>query len=347
VVAGKSDSGVVNEAERWLTVIAEARVAGEDSRTAGGVTVQRVRGGFNNALYRVESGRQRYACKLCVTDERRRAAREYNALRTLEAAGLNVAPRPLCLDESCTILSFPVVVYRWVPGEPLSPNPTEEQLVALLDNFHQVQTLRPPEPGVPDAWFHWFSLDPYLDEMRTFPACYGPWLKGAFPDGEGLNQRMDCLIDHCAKVFSTTKVDPSRERVPLRLCRVDVNLQNAIWGENRQLRWVDWEFSGWGDPAFELAELRWHAALEGLTDHQHAWLRENYQRPAGDTAFEARLAVWDCLVVTRWCLLILRALWSAHSGPDRLRLTRPNLDPAELHGRLVRFVERAERHFRS
>jgi hypothetical protein len=38
-------------------------------------------------------------------------------------------------------------------------------------------------------------------------------------------------------------------------------------------------------------------------------------------------------------------LWSAYNGPDRLRLTQPDLDPVELCTRLVRFIERAECQF--
>jgi len=35
-----------------------------------GIIVHRVRGGANNALYRVEVDGRAYACKLCVIDER-------------------------------------------------------------------------------------------------------------------------------------------------------------------------------------------------------------------------------------------------------------------------------------
>jgi len=78
----------VSEVRDWLRVVAAARAAGAGTWTEGGVMVCRVDGGFNNALYRVETGGSCYACKLCVADERRRAAREYGALRLLRAAGL-------------------------------------------------------------------------------------------------------------------------------------------------------------------------------------------------------------------------------------------------------------------
>ena len=49
------------------------------------IVVERVSGGANNALYQVESDGRVYACKLCVVDERRRAAREWEAMRLMLA----------------------------------------------------------------------------------------------------------------------------------------------------------------------------------------------------------------------------------------------------------------------
>ena len=112
----------MSEARHWLQTVAAAHAVGADTWTESGVAVQRVTGGANNALYRIEADGQRYACKLCVADERRRAAREHGALRLLQAAGLDIAPEPIALDESCALLPFPTVVYRWLAGEPLGPS---------------------------------------------------------------------------------------------------------------------------------------------------------------------------------------------------------------------------------
>ncbi len=336
----------MREGQGWLRAVAAAYAAGADTRTAGGVTVHRVTGGFNNALYRVDADGQRYACKLCVADECRRAAREYAALRLLQAAGLDIAPQPLWLDESCAIVPFPAVAYRWLPGEPLSPSPTAQQLASLLDSFHCLHALQPgnfEDHDVRDAWSHWFDFELYLAELRDFLAKYGPWLATTDPDGRDLRDRLARLVDGCVEVALTTTANPGHESVSLRLCRVDPNLANTVWSGDGRLRWVDWEYSGWGDPAIDIAELRWHAASVELSEAQHAWLRDNYRRPAGDHAFEERLAVWDRLRATRWPFLILRWLWSEHHGPDRVRLTRPVADVAQLRARLVRFIERAER----
>jgi aminoglycoside phosphotransferase (APT) family kinase protein len=350
-LAGKCvTKGLPLEPRDWLQVVAAAYVSEAANESRGGVSVHRVAGGANNALYRVESGGQQYACKLCVADERRRAMREYGVLYLLQAAGANLAPQPLLLDESCTILPFPAVVYRWLPGEPLGPSLTAGQLAALLQSIQQIHAFRRDDlehAALPDAWFHWFDFCPYLAELDDFLATYGGWLVTHEPAGRGLRDRLARLVDRCARVLSTATVNTGRGHVPLCLCRVDANLANAIWDQDGRLRWVDWEYGGWGDPALDLADMRWHVALEGMSEAQHAWLRKHYARPADDPGFEARLALWDRLLSTRWPFLILRSLWSTYNGSDRVRLTRPDTGPTELRARLVRTIERAERFAQS
>ena len=334
------------EAQRCMRVVAAAQAAGADAWTEDGVAVHRMTGGYNNALYRVEVGGERYACKLCIADERRRAAREHGALRLLHAVGLDIAPQPVWLDESCTVAPYPTVIYRWVPGEPLDASLTEQQLAALLGSFHDMHALRADdfqEGVLRDAVYHWFDAAPYLAELGDFLDRYGPWLATTEPDGRDLRARLARLLDGCAECFASAAVEIGRGCFPLRLVRVDPNLANTVWGEDGRLRWVDWEYSGWGDPALDLAGLRWHAALSEFSEAQHIWLRDNYCRPDDDPGFEARLAVWDHLEVTHWPFLILRELWSHHNGPYRARLAQLRSEPVETRARLIRFIERAER----
>lgn len=335
----------MSAAPGWLHAVAAAHAAEAPNWAGDGVTVRRVTGVANNALYCVEADGQTYACKLCVVDERRRAAREHSALRLLQGAGLDIAPEPLWLDESCAILPYPAVVYRWLPGEPLGPSLTTQQLGALLDSIQCMHALQPEDfEGfeLSDSSFHWFDFARYLDELHGFLAEYGAWLVAADPEGPDLRDRLARLVDGCTEFVTTTAANPSRERVPLGLCRADLGLANAVWSGDGRLRWVDWEYSGWGDPALDLSDLRWHAALDKLGEAQHAWLRNSYRRPAGDDGFEARLVVWDRLIATRWAFLILRLLWSGQHGPDRERLSQLPFDVVALHARLIRFIERAE-----
>ena len=265
----------------------------------------------------------------------------------MQAAGLDLAPQPLWLDESCAIAPFPAVIYRWLPGAPLTLPLTARQLAALLEGFQRVHALRPDDVAsdLADSWFHWFDFARYLAELEDFLGTYGPWLATTGEEGRDLRDRLARLVDGCARVVASSPVTAGREHVTLGLCRTDANLDNTVQGPDGRLRWVDWEYCGWGDPALDFCGLRWHAALAGLSEAQRRWLRANYRRPASDAGFEQRLAVWDHIIATRWSFLILRRLWSLYHGADRLRLTWSGAEPAELRARLVRFIERAERLF--
>ena len=340
----------MRRASAWLQAVAIAHSEQAQTWTEHGLTVQRVSGGANNALYRVVVDGQQFACKLCVDDERQRARREYGALRTLKATGLDLAPDPLWLDESCVVVPYPAVAYRWLSGKPMGAELTGAELTAwqldaLIESIQRVHSVRPgdvAESGLPDAWFHWFDLGRYLDELGGLLASYGPWLIDADQQGREMYERLSRLRANCVDVVAESDAEVRRECVPLRLCRVDPNLANAVWCDDGQIRWVDWEYSGWGDPALELADLRWHAALDGLSSVEHDRLRDRYRRPTGDDGFDERLAVWDRLILTRWALVVLRMLWSASEGPDRERLTPPTHDAGALRTRLLRFIARAE-----
>ena len=262
------------------------------------------------------------------------------------AVGLNLAPEPLWLDESCSVVPYPAVAYRWLRGTPLGLNPTTQQLAALIDSIQRLHDIGPSDAGdveLYNAWFHWFDFARYLDELKALLSEYRAWLVSADAQGCELRRRLTRLVEDCSVFVARNQADPSRERVPLRLCRVDPGLANALWCDDGRLRWIDWEYSGWGDPALNLADLRWHAALDGLSSAEHGRLRDSYRRPIGDTEFEERLAVWDRLIATRWAFLILRWLRSAREGPDRERLTQPENDGPALMAQMVRFIERAER----
>jgi hypothetical protein len=96
----------------WLRVVAAAYRSGAEACTDDDLTVRRVRGGANHALYYVESDGEPYACKLFVADDRDRAAREHGAVCLLQESGLDLAPQPALLDTTWSVLPFLAVVYH-------------------------------------------------------------------------------------------------------------------------------------------------------------------------------------------------------------------------------------------
>ncbi len=332
---------------QYLNAIANIQSNGINFGEGGNFKIQHVFGGSNNALFRIETESEVFACKLCVEDGRRRAAREYGALKTIYSARIDIAPEPLFLDESKSMVPYPVVFYRWTEGKPLQSPTTQRQLNNFLNSYHQLHSIQPfnNSPFQFDAWFHWFDFEQYLQEITELFDLYTPWLKNHFRSGANLRDRLKDICKQCSKVISKANVDPGKINIPLRLVRVDPNSANAITDSKDKIRWVDWEYSGWGDPALDLAELRWHAALQPLGEETLKWLRTNYKPSFVDPDFSERLRIWDHILATRWPLLILRVLWSNHNGPDRKRLSNLVIPTDQLLARLVYYLELAENLF--
>ncbi len=343
-----------------IALAGRLHASGQDELGAAGYHLQRLRRGMNNAVYQVglleavptpgSLPPAVYAVKLFVPDERQRAERELSALQLLARAGLDLAPQPLVFDPTCQVAPYPALVCTWLPGEPLPPTLEAATLAALLDSFQRLSDLQPGlvagfgAADLPIAWFHWLQRQPYLDELDGFMASLGSWLGRFSPGGAALETRLAALLAQLRQIWQGNQAPIEGSAFPLCLAHVDMNLNNYIAGPDGRVRCVDWEFSGWGDPALELADLRWHASLAGLTPTQHAWLRQHYRPPAGDPHFWQRVALWDALLLVRWPFLILRWLWSLHNGPDRLRLSQVAVIPAELWPRLEWMIARAETH---
>jgi thiamine kinase-like enzyme len=332
-----------------LRLVSEARAIGSDEYQAGGWRVLRIRGGMNNALYRVDSGEASFACKLCVSDERRRVEREYAALELLHKRSVDIAPKPVGIDRSGSSVIYPAVVYEWVEGSPMNPERNDSHLHILLNSVQSMHACRPERDDrrrlripVQKAWFHWFGRAPYINELNEFMEKYAPWLRRISNEGQALSKRLERLARIAGERLEAMPVALECETLPLCFCHVDPNSNNIILRADGQVRWVDWEYSGWGDPALDLAEYRWHMAYVGLSASQQAWFREAYQIPADDASFYQRLAFWDALLAVRWPLLMLRWLWSREHGPDRMRLTTVEAEKTDLWGRLVWLLERAE-----
>ncbi|MFC1997122.1 phosphotransferase family protein [Chloroflexota bacterium] len=312
----------------------------------GNFKIHRVYGGSNNAIYKIESEQGDFACKLFVEDERQRASREYNTLSFIQAVGFDIAPRPIMIDESKTILPYSIVLYRWTNGKPLSHPINKPQLKSFLDSYHQLHSIHPDTTSISfnltTAWFHWFNFQKYMDEIKHLYSLYTPWLETGLEDGFEIKNQLERIVESLAQALSETKIDPGQENIHLSLVRVDPNPSNAIVSATNHIHWVDWEYSGWGDPCLDLAELRWHEALQALGDKNLRWLREHYRLSFDDANFWVRLKLWDHILATRWPFLILRVLWSKYHGPDRVRLTVLDKSPEHITQRLKATIQKTQ-----
>src|SRR6185295_4315285 len=104
---------------------------------------------------------------------------------------------------------------------------------------------------------------------------------------------------------------------------------------------VDWENSGWGDPAFELADAMAHPAYAGVSGARWEWAIDVYCRLVGDPAAATRIATYYPLMLAWWAARLARMLYEVPRGLDRRLVERPHGWEEEMRGKYKHYLELA------
>ncbi|HEX5417643.1 MAG TPA: aminoglycoside phosphotransferase family protein [Chloroflexota bacterium] len=201
-------------------------------------------GGNNGHLYRCDAFGSPVCIKLCRVDERRRAEREWIGMNLLARRVGQLVPCPLGYDPGA---GAPAVTMTLLPGSPMVGRElTMEQLRALAQTIQKLQVITPAD--APD-----FQL---------------PRVGGAREDAEwSVLRRVECVDATGLDDDQIAAYRPLRDlwlasddRAILTadasaiFSRGDANLANWLW-DGDQVRAVDFEYAGWSDRAWDLADL--------------------------------------------------------------------------------------------
>jgi thiamine kinase-like enzyme len=226
-------------------------------------------GGITNQNYRVETGGEIFVVRISGDNtELLGINRQNERAATIAAAALGIGPEVLYFIEPEGYL-----VTRFVAGKPIMPNEmrqpeTIRQIAASLGRVHQM-------PAIPGRFSSFQVVTNYrrlADEHRVtgYPADY-----------DQLCKRMEAVEN----AFG-------REPVAACACHDDLLNENFLRDNlTGQLRILDWEYAGMGDPYFDLANL---AAQHAFHDEHDGLLLEAYFGEATPRRL-ARLKLMKCM----------------------------------------------------
>jgi aminoglycoside phosphotransferase (APT) family kinase protein len=267
-----------------------------------GWDIQPITGGMNNLVYRTTSEEQDLAIKLCRCDARDRAGREFAALHVLNQLGLDIAPCPIALDRGQYV--YPVVVQSWLAGETIDTPPvSDHEWDALLQHFvtlHQVTPERWQGLLLPAVT----NIASVAQGRAMFAEQIGMLPPEAWPDG------LDRLVTLVEQVVLT---EPGGARIAL--CHVDANTRNFV---RRDIGWaaVDWENSGWGEPAFEIVDMMTHPAYAAVRSERWDWVIQRYTELSGDGYAPAKIVAFYPLMLAWWAVRTARLIYELPRGLD-------------------------------
>lgn len=276
--------------------------------TIGAWQIMPMTGGTNNLLYRAIGPEADVVIKWCIRDERQRAQREYDALAVLHAVQPGCAPIPITVDMER--YRQPVVVQSYVPGVVYATSPeTDDEWQSLIDclvRIHQVHYRlgTPIRPAVINAHSVVSARQLIQTQLDAIPFDEHP-----------------ATLHELIRALDTTTI-PELPPIPLVLCHVDSNHRNFVRTPDGVVA-VDWENSGWGDPAFEIAELIAHPAYLTVPDARWQWVIDAYCRSYDDPqAMRQRIETHVRIYRVWWVARFARYLYDVPRQRDQRLVAR-------------------------
>ncbi len=292
-----------------------------------GWTILPVSGGANNLIYRLRGYGRDCALKFTIRDVRRRAWREYQALALLELSGFDLAPRPMALDE--TSYRQPLVVQSWLAGRILDgPPQLDEDWEGMAAHYAAIHSLRGAD--------HPAVLEPAV--LNILNCESGIRLVFEHAGRIPLECQPHSLQNLLKKLAAWAS--PSWPEPTLVLCRSDPNWRNFIWG-NRDCQSVDWENSGWGDAAFEIADLLTHPAYEYVSEERKEQFVRQYAARSPDPEIRIRVQGLCVILYAWWVARLARYLYEIPRGLDNRLVAQSPGWQEEMQAKYDRYLQRS------
>ena len=272
-------------------------------------SMERLSGGGNNRIYRVETADGAYALKCYGSTER--LAREYGGLSFLAGirAGRLAVPRPKAAapDQGAAL-------YEWIDGTAVSraaDGRREDDIAQAVAFAASLAGHRRAEgaAALAEAAEACLSLTGLLDQIENRFAR----LSGVDDATLGAFLRADArpVIDRARTRaltgYAAAGLGPSAplESALRTLSPSDFGFHNALRRRDGGLVFLDFEYFGWDDPVKLTADLFWHPAFALASREQAAWHDGMNALFAADPAFAARLRAQLPLYGLRWTMILL------------------------------------------
>ena len=130
---------------------------------------------------------------------------------------------------------------------------------------------------------------------------------------------------------------PEWDAKHISLVRLDNNVRNYIRRPGLWLS-VDWENSGWGDPAFDIANLMTHAAYLDVPASRWQWVAARYCALVDDDTTATRIASYRVIMTVWWVVRMARYLYEMPQGRDARLVEWSDAWLAEMQVKYERYV---------
>ena len=268
------------------------------------VRVERLTGGMTNANFLADFGDEQVVLRIPGTNTRQLGIdRGFEAQANRLAASIGVAPEVIDESQSRGYMVTRFLVGRPVPPEELGSEPMLDEVAKTLRRVHEAGTI--------DWQFNPFNVVRGYHELAHTNDVIEPF---------------DFLLAQSV----VDRIEAVRGFQPIAFCHNDLLNENFLFDD--QLRILDWEYAGMGDPFFDLANFSINHALTPDADGNlltHYFGELNSQHVAllrlMKLVSELREAMWGVVQLTLSSLDIDFAAYSKGKS-DRFMMLLEEMD---------------------
>ena len=288
----------------------------------------------NNRLYRLRATDGRLVVLKCYfRDDRRRLEREFGALAFLQARGIDGVPRPLLRDDPSYAAVYSFEAGASKPGAALTITELEA-LAALVGAFRHI---RPGQagaaflPGVAAV----FSLADEVAHLRARLAAFRrfassvsvyPMVRAACADGDPAGT-IERLLEQAIGDLPQADLAARIPEAAWGFAQGDLAPHNVLVQPGGSVCLVDFEYSGWDDPAAPAAAFLAAETSRGLPATGAAAFLSAYREAAALTTAEVRrMDRLRVLMQITWAAVHLSLLTPERIAPKRFADPHFDLD---------------------
>jgi hypothetical protein len=282
------------------------------------ISLEPLPGGANNRVYRVQDahGGNAYVLKRYFhspDDPRDRFGAELSLYRWAEAQGIRRTPTTAGWD-----VEHRLALFRFVEGRKLRPGEPEvvhvEQAAAFMVELNAARHL-PQAQALPIASEACFSLAGHLDRIRTRIERLEQFEPGTALEREAaawiqeqLVPRWHAVREHILHRVPAEEQGRSLDREERCISPSDFGFHNALLTADGTLRFLDFEYAGWDDPAKLVCDFfcqpqipvedRFWATMVQALDQGLGWKNTLEQRAA--LLLPAYRLKWCCILLNEF-----------------------------------------------
>lgn len=305
-------------------------------------SVERLTGGRNNRVFRVDTGKRPLLLKHYYRDAydpRDRLAADFGFSRFAWERGVRCIPEPLAAAPL-----FGMALYELVEGRQIgAADVTTERVDQALDFLVSLNQHRetPAASALPFASEACFTVADHLD---TIAARVGRLVRASIEDARGaavvtrLAQAWDRVRTHAEGGVGL----PSCRRGERCLSPSDFGFHNALLRADGRLLFHDFEYAGWDDPAKLTCDFVLQVEMPLAPQSIEPAIARLSQGMGLPPSYGERVHVLLSAYRVKWCCIILNDLLP--EAAERRRFAAAGVPSSEHEStRLGQQIERAER----